>query len=206
MLGFWDLDSRRRRREFLQVGGLGLGGLQLSSLLQSKADAAALSSPIVKDKAVIFLFLHGGPSQTETFDPKMTAPVGIQSATGEVQTTIPGVTFGGTFPRLSALADKVSIVRSFVTGDGNHDIKPIVCRDTLNANRGSLYARVAGTNRSGSGLPTNVALFPKAVVEGVSLLSQTLATSYPLGKAWQGFRPFVPGASGGGTGQYAAAV
>ena len=165
MLGFWDLDSRRRRREFLQVGGLGLGGLQLAGLLQSKADAATLSSPIVNDKAVIFLFLHGGPSQTETFDPKMTAPVGIQSATGEVQTTIPGVTFGGTFPKLSALADKVSIVRSFVTGDGNHDIKPIVCRDTLNANLGSLYARVAGTNRSGSGFPTNVALFPKAVVE-----------------------------------------
>ncbi len=114
MLRLWDHDSRRHRREFLQVGGLGLGGLQLTGLLQSKADAATLSSPIVKDKAVIFLFRHGGPSQTETFDPKMTAPVGIQSATGELQTTIPGVTFGGTFPRLSALADKVSIVRSYV--------------------------------------------------------------------------------------------
>ena len=148
MLRFWDSDSRHRRREFLRVGGLGLGGLQLASLLQSRADSAGLASPIVKDKAVIFLFLHGGPSQTETFDPKMTASVGIQSTTGELQTTIPGVTFGGTFPRLSALADKVSIVRSFATGDGNHDIKPIVCRDTLNANLGSLYARVAGTNRS----------------------------------------------------------
>ena len=196
MLGFWDLDSRSRRREFLQVGGLGLGGLQLSSLLQSKADAAALSSPIVKDTSVIFLFLHGGPSQTETFDPKMTAPVGIQSATGEVQTTIPGVTFGGTFPRLSALADKVSIVRSFVTGDGNHDIKPIVCRDTLNANLGSLYARVAGTNRSGSGLPTNVALFPKAVVEGAQPAVANFGDFTSAGKLGNGFRPFVPGAQG----------
>ena len=196
MLGFWDLDSRSRRREFLQVGGLGLGGLQLSSLLQSKADAATLSSPIVKDTSVIFLFLHGGPSQTETFDPKMTAPVGIQSATGEVQTTIPGVTFGGTFPRLSALADKVSIVRSFVTGDGNHDIKPIVCRDTLNANLGSLYARVAGTNRSGSGLPTNVALFPKAVVEGAQPAVANFGDFTSAGKLGNGFRPFVPGAQG----------
>ena len=196
MLGFWDLDSRRRRREFLQVGGLGLGGLQLAGLLQSKADAATLSSPIVNDKAVIFLFLHGGPSQTETFDPKMTAPVGIQSATGEVQTTIPGVTFGGTFPKLSALADKVSIVRSFVTGDGNHDIKPIVCRDTLNANLGSLYARVAGTNRSGSGFPTNVALFPKAVVEGAQPAVTNFGEFTSAGKLGNGFRPFVPGAQG----------
>ena len=196
MLRFWDLDSRHRRREFLQVGGLGLGGLQLSTLLQSKADAATLASPIVKDKAVIFLFLHGGPSPTETFDPKMTAPVGIQSATGEVQTTIPGVTFGGTFPRLSALADKVSIVRSFVTGDGNHDIKPIVGRDTLNANLGSLYARVAGTNRAGSGLPTNVALFPKAVVEGAQPAVTNFGDFTSAGKLGNGFRPFVPGAQG----------
>ncbi len=196
MLRFWDHDSRGRRREFLQVGGLGLGGLQLSSLLQSRADAATLSAPIVKDKAVVFLFLHGGPSQTETFDPKMTAPVGIQSATGEVQTTIPGVTFGGTFPRLSALADKVSIVRSFVTGDGNHDIKPIVCRDTLNANLGSLYARVAGTNRSGSGIPTNVALFPKAVVEGAQPAVANFGDFTSAGKLGNGYRPFVPGAQG----------
>ncbi len=196
MLRFWDLDSRDRRREFLQVGGLGLGGLQLSSLLQSRANGATLSAPIVKDKAVIFLFLHGGPSQTETFDPKMTAPVGIQSATGEVQTKIPGITFGGTFPRLSALADKVSIVRSFVTGDGSHDIKPLVCRDTLNANLGSLYARVAGTNRAGSGLPTNVALFPKAVVEGAQPAVTNFGDFTSAGKLGNGFRPFVPGAQG----------
>ncbi len=196
MLCFWDRDSRHRRRNFLQVGGLGLGGLQLTNLMQSKADAAPFSSPIVKDKAVIFLFLHGGPSQTETFDPKMTAPVGIQSATGEVQTSIPGITFGGTFPRMSALADKVSIVRSFVTGDGNHDIKPVVCRDTLNANLGSLYARVAGTNRNGSGLPTNIALFPKSVVEGAQPAVSQFGDFTSAGKLGNGYKPFVPGAQG----------
>ncbi len=196
MLCFWDRDSRHRRRDFLQVGGLGLGGLQLANLMQSKAAVAPFSSPIVKDKAVIFLFLHGGPSQTETFDPKMTAPVGIQSATGEVQTSIPGITFGGTFPRLSALADKVSIVRSFVTGDGNHDIKPIVCRDTLNANLGSLYARVAGTNRYGSGLPTNIALFPKAVVESAQPAVKQFGDFTSAGTLGNGYRPFVPGAQG----------
>ena len=196
MLGFWDRDSRGSRREFLQVGGLGLGGLQLAGLMQSKAEAAAFSSAIVKDTAVIFLFLHGGPSQTELFDPKMTAPVGIQSATGELQTSIPGVTFGGTFPRLSALADKVSVVRSFVTGDGNHDIKPIVCRDTLHANLGSLYARVAGTNRSTSGLPTNIALFPKAVAQDAQPAVTNFGDFTSAGTLGNAFRPFVPGAHG----------
>lgn len=196
MLSFWDHHSRLGRREFLQVGGLGLGGLQLSSLLQGRALGADVSAPVVKDKSVIFLFLHGGPSQTETFDPKMTAPVGVQSVTGEVQTKLPGVTFGGTFPQLAGLADKLSIVRSFVTGDGNHDIKPIVCRDTLQANLGSLYARVAGTNRFDTGIPTNVALFPKAVVEDAQPAVTNFGDFTSAGKLGNGFRPFVPGAQG----------
>ena len=66
------------------------------------------------DKSVIFLFLHGGPSQIETFDPKMSAPAEVRSATGEVATKLPGVTFGGTFPKLARLADKLAIVRSYV--------------------------------------------------------------------------------------------
>lgn len=196
MLSFWDRDSRNRRRNFLQVGGLGLGGLQLTSLLQEKSQAAATSGPVVKDKAVIFLFLHGGPSQTETFDPKMTAPVGIQSVNGEVKTTLPGITFGSTFPQLAGLADKLSVVRSFVTGDGNHDIKPIVCRDTLGANLGSLYARVAGTNRFSSGIPTNVALFPKSVVQDAQPAVTNFGDFTSAGKLGNGFRPFVPGAEG----------
>jgi hypothetical protein len=195
MLSFWDRDARSRRREFLQAGALGLGGLQLTDLLHGKAYADSGAS-VLKDKAVIFLFLHGGPSQTETFDPKMTAPVGIQSATGEVQTKIPGITYGGSFPRLSALADKFSVVRSFVTGDGNHDIKPIVGRDTLNANPGSLYARVAGTNRPGSGIPTNVALFPQAVVEGAQPAVTSFGDFTSAGILGNGYRPFVPGAQG----------
>jgi len=195
MLSFWDRDPRSRRRNFLQAGSLALGGLQLTSLLQQNAHAAG-SSAVVKDKSVIFLFLHGGPGQTETFDPKMTAPVGIQSVTGEVQTKIPGITFGGSFPRLAGLADKLSIVRSFVTGDGNHDIKPIVSRDTLNANLGSLYARVAGTNREGSGIPTNVALFPQAVVQEAQPAVTNFGDFTSTGILGSGYRPFVPGAQG----------
>src|SRR5262249_40077783 len=141
---------------------LGLGGLSLLNLLQTKASAEP-RRPILKDRPVIFLFLHGGPSQFETFDPKMTAPVENRSVTGQVQTRVPGITFRGTFQRLAALADKVSIVRSFTTGDGNHDIKPIVSRDTLGASLGSVYSRIAGANHPESGMPTNVVLLPRSV-------------------------------------------
>lgn len=196
MLSFWDRDSRLGRRCFLQAGGFAGTGFGLHSLLQAAAGSASGSGSVLRDRAVIFLFLHGGPSQTETFDPKMTAPVGIQSATGELQTAIPGVTFGGTFPLLAARANRFTVVRSFVTGDGNHDIKPILGRHSLDANIGSLYARVAGTNRPGTGIPTNVALFPQAVVPEAQPFVKSFGDFTSAGKLGGGYRPFVPGGGG----------
>src|SRR5882724_4629553 len=108
------------RREFLRVGSLGfLGGLTLPMLMAAKAQAVAAGRP-VKDKAVVLLFLSGGPSHIEFFDPKMDAPAEIRSITGEVQTRLPGITFGGTFPRLAALADKLAVVRSYASGNADH--------------------------------------------------------------------------------------
>jgi hypothetical protein len=182
------------RRDFLKIGTLALGGLTLPDLLRVKARAAEARANVVRDRSVIFLFLHGGPSQIETFDPKMTAPAEFRSATGERATTIPGVTFGGTFPRLAALADRVSIVRSFTTGDGNHDIKPVVGRDTFGANLGSIYSRIAGANHPTSGLPTNVLLLPRAVdpstQAGVTQFGRFNATG-SLGSACAPFDPSV---------------
>ena len=194
MLSLYETKSGRRR-EFLKIGGLGLGGLTLAQLLQTKA-AAAPNQGFLKDRAVVFLFCHGGPSQIETFDPKMTAPSGIRSATGEVATAIPGVTFGGTFPKLAALAKQVSIVRSFTTGDSNHDIKPIVCNDTLKANLGSLYARVAGNNHPLTGMPTNIAIFPQAVDPTAGPAQDGFGKFTSTGSIGAGYTPFVPGAGG----------
>jgi hypothetical protein len=187
------LDPRRcsTRRGFLQVGALGLGGLCLSRILQARAEASAAEG-MVKDRSVILLFLHGGPSQIETFDPKMNAPEGIRSVTGEVATRIPGVTFGSTFSRLAGLADRLAIVRSYQAGDGNHDIKPVVHRDALGANLGSIYARVAGTNQPATGMVRNVALFPRAVDPEArpaqAGFGNFLATG-PLGTAYAPFDP-----------------
>ena len=184
------------RREMLRIGGLGLGGLALSDLFALKALANPGASPI-QDKSVIFLFMQGGPSQFETFDPKMTAPSGIRSATGEIKTTIPGVTFGATFEKLAKLADKFSVVRSFTTGDAKHDIKPIVGVDTLKANMGSLYSRIAGPMRSDTAIPNNVALFPRAVLKEAGPEIKEFGNFLATGDLGPAYQPLVLGGDTG---------
>ncbi len=195
MLAIHDNGRCINRRAFLTVGGLALGGLALTDLLAARARAAGDKS-LVTDKSVIFLFLHGGPSQTETFDPKMSAPVEIRSITGEVATKLPGVTFGGTFPKLAARADKFTVVRSFVPGDSKHDIKPIVGRDTFGANLGSIYARMAGANRAGSGMPTNVLLFPRAVDSSTQPGIMNFGKFGDTGPFGAAYAPFDPSSGG----------
>src|SRR6478672_10179838 len=145
------------RRDFLKVGSLALGGLSLPWLLETRAQERQRS--LVKDKAVVFLFLQGGPTQIETFDPKMTAPAEIRSITGEVQTNLAGVTFGGSFPRLARMADKLAIVRSFASGNADHQNYMTVAGgdNPTRAPMGTLYSRIAGPNAP-SGMPNNVVL------------------------------------------------
>jgi hypothetical protein len=190
MLTFFD--GRRTRREFLRVGGLTLGGLTLPRLWELQARANSNGRPVT-DKSVVFLFLQGGPSQFETFDPKMSAPSNIRSATGEIATSLSGVTYGSTFGRLAKLAHKTTIVRSFRTGDANHDIKPVVCKDTLDANLGSLYARIAGTNHPISGMPLNVALFPRAVDPDTQAGTMQFGKFDAVGSLGGAYAPFIPG-------------
>jgi hypothetical protein len=193
MLTVFDHDRRLGRRSFLRVGSLALAGLSLGDLLAARA---APGRPLLRDRSVIFLFLHGGPSQIETFDPKMAAPAEVRSATGAVVTRLPGVAFGGSFPRLAARADRVAVVRSYVAGDGNHDIKPVVCRDTFGANLGSIYARVAGTNHPRTGLPTNVTLFPRAVDPSTHPPTTAFGRWNATGNLGPAYAPFDPSVGG----------
>ena len=185
------------RREFLKLGGLTLGGLGALGLPVGAGRVASASPSLpLSGKSVVFLFMHGGPTQIETFDPKMTAPAEIRSTTGEVTTTVPGMTFGGTFPKLAQLAHKVSIVRSYTTGDASHDIKPIVSRDSSGANLGSLYGRMAGANHPVTGIPTNAVLFPRAVDPGTGPAVTQFGRFDASGTLGSGYAPFVPGLEG----------
>src|SRR5262249_6423979 len=162
MLAFRDPRPGFNRRQFLTVGSLALGGLSLPGVFQARAAEGA--KPLTTGKSVVFLFLHGGPTQFETFDPKMSAPRRRRRVTGEIPTALPALTCGGPSPRLAGLADKFAVVRSYRPGGGEHDLKPLVHRDSLNAHLGSLYSRVAGLNHPTTGMPSNVMLFPGAVL------------------------------------------
>lgn len=191
------IDPRRSlgRREFLRIGTFSLGGVSAPLWLPGLARGAT-ARPLATGKSVIFLFLQGGPSQFETFDPKMSAPVDIRSATGEISTSIPGVTFGSHFPKLARLANQLTIVRSFSTGDANHDIKPIVCRDTFGASLGAIYARAAGSIDGRTGLPTSAMLYPRAVDPSAGAETVSFGNHAATGTLGSGCAPFAPGAGG----------
>jgi hypothetical protein len=178
----------------LRVGSLALGGLSLSQLLSAKA-VAAPSTGTVTGKSVIFLFQQGGPPQFETFDPKPEAPDGIRTLTGVTQTTLPGVLFGDTLTQLAQLAHKMTIVRSYHTGNGGHNIVPIVSPDSLNANIGCLVSRVVGSTHPQTGMPTNAVLFPQAVCADVTRGTGRGDLS-ATGSIGPSYAPFVPGGNG----------
>ncbi len=107
------------RRDFLQIGILGMAGLSLPALLRARAEAAA-NGQNTKDTSVVWLWLGGGPTQVETFDPKMEAPKEYRSVVGAVDTAIPGVQLGGMFPYMAQMAKRMAFVRSFAHGNSNH--------------------------------------------------------------------------------------
>lgn len=187
------------RRAFLEIGALALGGLTLPGLL--KARAADGGKSLVKDRSVVLLFLQGGPPHIEFFDPKMTAPEEVRSITGEVQTCLPGITFGGTFPKLAQMADRLAVVRSFASGNGGHTYESVTTAgNSTKAAMGALYSRVAGAVNPRTGMPSNILILPEAVQPGLKLPSNfetgalpTLTQPGNLGPTYSAFDP-----SGGG--------
>jgi hypothetical protein len=197
MLSVFDQRPGYSRREFLRIGTLGLGGLSLPQLLGARALAAGNKS-LTTGKSVIFLFQFGGPSQFETFDPKMSAPDGVRSVTGEIATSLPGVTFGSSFPQLAKRTNQLAIVRSYVPGReiSNHLISPIVHRkETLGASLGALYSHMAGMVHPANGLPTNAALFPPSVDASCQPVRMDFGNFLATGPLSPALAPFVPGAT-----------
>ena len=188
MLTIFPTDRTMNRRAMLTVGSLGLGGLSLSHLL-----AANEEKPITTGKSVIFLLQHGGPTQFETFDPKMDVPDGIRTVGGVTQTRIPGVTFGSTMQHLAGLADRCAIVRSYQSGSNGHSTRPIIGEASLKANMGSLYARLAGTNHPQTGMPMNVTLYPNSVDPQALGADDRFGKFTQTGTLAKSYEPFVPG-------------
>jgi Protein of unknown function (DUF1501) len=192
------------RRDFLKIGTLGMGALTLPGLLAARAAAEAAGRP-VKDTSVVWVWLAGGPSHIETFDPHMRAPVEYRSTTGEVKTNLPGVTIGGTFPRIARVADKMAIIRSFAHNNSGHvggthfvntgydnrkiDNGGVPERPSI----GSIVARVRGSNHPVTGMPTYVALNRlRSGIDGPAFLGAAYAPFDPSGQALKNLTLAVP--------------
>ncbi len=190
------------RRDFLGVGMLGMGALGLPGLLQARAHAAS-SGQTVRDTSVVWLWLGGGPTQVETFDPKMTAPVEYRSVTGETPTKISGLTLGGTFPRIAGAADKMVFVRSFAHSDSGHgggthfvmtgyddpglDNGGSPSRPSM----GSILSAIRGPNHAQTGMPTYCRQ-GEIAADGPAFLSPACTPFDPGGEARRNMTLAVP--------------
>lgn len=178
------------RRSFMKIGGLAtgaVGGLSLSSLLQAQAASGNPHS----HKAVINIFLAGGPPHQDMWDIKTEAPSEIRGEFSPIETKVPGIQIGECFPRLAGLMDKLTIIRSVVGCSGGHDAFQCFSgwdRRSLDSiggrpSIGSALAKLKGP--TDPGMPASVALAAK---------TSHVPWSEPgsagfLGAAYQAFRP-----------------
>lgn len=110
------------RRDFLKLGLTAAGGgLGFTDLLRARALAAQAPQPsIARPVNCILVWLDGGPSHYEMFDPKPDAPSEIRGEFGAIRTSVPGVRFSESVPYLAKAADKFTVVRSVTHKDPNH--------------------------------------------------------------------------------------
>ena len=115
------------RRRILQAGCLGTLGIGLDTLLSARsASGATVPSPnniahgFGRAKSCIFLFMWGGPSQLDTFDPKPDAPAEIRGPFKPIATSVPGTQVSEHFQRVAKLVDRLAIVRSLSHNDPAH--------------------------------------------------------------------------------------
>ena len=107
------------RRSFLKIGALGVGatGLTLADIFRAEARAGTGTS----HKAVINIFLGGGPPHQDMWEIKTEAPAEIRGEFKPIATNVTGIQIGEVFPRIAAAMDKFAVIRSVVGASGGHD-------------------------------------------------------------------------------------
>ncbi len=109
------------RRSFVKAGSLAFGSTLFTLADLHRAEAASPTASLAKHKAIINIFLGGGPPHQDLFDLKPNAPTEIRGEMKAIKTNVPGIEICEVFPKLAKMMDKVSIVRSIVGASGGHD-------------------------------------------------------------------------------------
>lgn len=155
------------RRNFLSIGGLALGGLSMPQILAAQANRPApVSSGGLGHKAVIMIYLPGGPPHQDMYDLKMDAPAEIRGEFRPINTNVDGIQICELLPRLAGMMDKLVPIRSIVGAKDRHESFQCLT-GWLNENlpqggwpeMGAVVSRLQGA--TGSGSPPFVALSPR---------------------------------------------
>jgi hypothetical protein len=179
------------RRSFLRIGALGFGGLMLPDLLRVEARAGSAS----RHKAVINIFLGGGPPHQDMWEIKTEAPVEIRGEFKPIATRVPGIQIGEVFPKIAGLMDKCVVIRSVVGATGGHDAYQCMTGWTM----GSMAA-MGGRPSVGAVAAKLQGPVDPSVPPFVGLAARTTHTPWSdsgsagfLGTAYGAFKPDGPG-------------
>ena len=156
----------RTRRNLMRLGLAGMGGLSVPALLRARANAATENRPMSR-KSVILLWMAGGPSQIDTWDPKPARPIENRGPFSAISTNVPGIQVSEHLPKQAAMMDRFTLIRSvdargsehspnkvFQTGNSQASPRKNAAGDLYPA-IGSAVAKFRGANRPG--LPPYVA-------------------------------------------------
>jgi Protein of unknown function (DUF1501) len=175
------------RREFMQIGGSTILGLTLADLLQLKATNTTTSP--ASARAVIFLWLWGGPSQLETWDPKPNAPMEYRGPFTTIPTRVPGTRICELFPQIADWTDRLAILRSLHTTSNDHGVAGTV--GLTGSSLGSV--NLGGASAAGSVRPCTGSIVARAR----GFRGQMPPFMVVGGRLHQGKRPIT--GEGGGT-------
>lgn len=185
------------RRSFLQVGGFTFGGLAALSLPQIlKAESLSGHARPNSHKAIINIFLAGGPPHQDMWEIKTEAPKEIRGEFNPINTSVPGIQIGECFPKIASMMDKFAIIRSIVGNSGGHDAYQCLS----GWSRGDGQA-IGGYPSIGSALSKLKGPVDRAVPPHIALAAKTSHTPWSepgapgfLGAAHQAFKPNNGGA------------
>ncbi|MSR59546.1 MAG: DUF1501 domain-containing protein [Planctomycetaceae bacterium] len=137
---FGDLHARTRegltlvdRRGMLKAGLAGMAGLSLPQLLQARAEAAQTGRGMASRKSVILLWMAGGPSQIDTWDPKPERPLQNRGPFGVTATKLPGVFFCEHLPKMASMLDRFTVIRSVDPSGSSHEPNTVMQTGNLEA-------------------------------------------------------------------------
>src|SRR5438105_609967 len=136
------MNAHISRRRFFRVGALGVAGLTFADLLRLRAATSAPTS----GKAIIMIYLNGGPSHMDMYDLKPNAPVEYRGEFAPIRTNVPGIDISEHLPMQAQIADKFAIIRSMRFQNQGHT-SPELYTGFLRGNRPSIGSIVAKLRR-----------------------------------------------------------